>query len=224
MSVDAVVFDLFGTLLDITSLRATVANVVGKKPASELVKRWRDKQIAYAFASTLMDRYQDFDVLTAKALDYVLDSLEIAAGDEGRTQLCNAWLELRPYNDATLALEALRSRGKRTAVLTNGTIATAKRALANSGLDALLGDVWSVDEVKKYKPSREVYALASMRLGRGPSQIGFVSSNAWDATGAAAFGFRVAWCNRNGAPNETLEPPPAHVVTSLQEVVAVFCD
>jgi len=224
VSVDAVVFDLFGTLLDISSLRTTVGNVIGKKGAAELVKRWREKQIAYAFASTLMDRYQDFDTVTALALDYSLEALQIAVNDEARRQLCDAWLELRAFKDATLALEAFRSRGKRTAVLTNGTLATAKRALANSGLDALLSDVWSVDEVKKYKPAREVYALASMRLGRGPAQIGFVSSNGWDATGAAAFGFRVAWCNRGETPKETLAPPPAHVVRSLQEVVALFND
>lgn len=224
MSVDAVVFDLFGTLLDIASLRATVANVIGDQQAGELVKRWREKQIAYAFASTLMDRYQDFDAITAIALDYVLDELQVGLADEGRKRLCDAWLELRPYRDATLVLEALRSRGKRSAVLTNGTLATAKRALANSGLDALLSDVWSVDEVKKYKPAREVYALASSRLGRGPSQIAFVSSNGWDATGAAAFGFRVVWCNRGRLPKETLAPPPAHIVTSLQEVAAIFGD
>jgi 2-haloacid dehalogenase len=57
-----------------------------------------------------------------------------------------------------------------------------------------------------------------------PSQIGFVSSNGWDATGAAAFGFRVAWCNRSGLPAETMPPPPAHIVRSLQEVVAIFGD
>jgi len=224
MSVDAVVFDLFGTLLDISSLTGTVGNVIGTEKASELVQRWRDKQIAYAFASTLMDRYQDFDVLTALALDYALAALRVTADEEARRHLCDAWFELQPYPDATLALEAFRSRGKRTVVLTNGTPATAKRALANSGLDTLLQDVWSVDEVRRYKPDPQVYELANKRLGRNPSRIAFVSSNGWDATGASAFGFRVAWCNRSGAAAETLTPPPAHVVRTLQEVVAIFSD
>ena len=224
MSVDAVIFDLFGTLLDISSLGATVANIIGKEKSEELVRRWRDKQIAYAFACTLMDRYENFDAITASALDYVLAALQVDADRAARTELCDAWLALRPYPDATLALEALRSRKKRTVVLTNGTPATAKRALSNSGLDAVLDDVWSVEEVRRFKPAPEVYELANRRLGRDPSRIGFVSSNGWDATGAAAFGFRVAWCNRAGLPVETLAPPPAHVVTSLQEVVALFSD
>ncbi|MGH7716850.1 MAG: haloacid dehalogenase type II, partial [Vulcanimicrobiaceae bacterium] len=168
MKIDAAVFDLFGTLLDITSLRTLAGNLVGEKKANELVARWRDKQIAYSFASSLMDRYEDFDVITARALDYVLAALDIEADAEMHSRLCDGWLELRPYPDATIALEALRSRGVRTAVLTNGTLATAKRALANSGLDSLLNDVWSIDEVCKYKPSPEVYALACMRLQRQP--------------------------------------------------------
>jgi 2-haloacid dehalogenase len=224
IKVEAVVFDLFGTLLDIASLRTLVANVLGKKNADAFVQRWRDKQIAYSFAATLMDRYDDFDTITARSLDYVLASLQIDVDADTRTKLCDGWLELRPYPDATLALEALRSRGTRTAVLTNGTLATAKRALATTGLDSLLNDVWSVDEVRKFKPAPQVYALACMRFGKQPSQIGFVSSNGWDATGAAAFGFQVAWCNRGGLPTETMPPAPAHIVTSLQEVVAIFGD
>jgi 2-haloacid dehalogenase len=224
VSVDAVIFDLFGTLLEITSLRALAGTLVGEKNADELVARWRDKQIAYSFAATLMNRYEDFDAITARALDYVLPLLKIEADAEMRRKLCDGWLEMRPYPDATLTLEALRSRGVRTATLTNGTLATAKRALANSGLDSLLNDVWSVDEVRKFKPAPDVYAFACERLKAPPARIGFVSSNGWDATGAAAFGFRVAWCNRIGLPAETMPPAPAHIVTSLQEVVAIFGD
>ena len=224
MSVHAVVFDLFGTLLDITSLRTLVGTMLGKQNAEAVVQRWRDKQIGYSWTATLMDRYEDFDILTARALNYTLAALEIEADAETRTKLCDGWLELRPYPDATLTLEALRSRGMRTATLTNGTLATAKRALANTGLDSLLDDVWSVDEVRKFKPAPQVYAMACMRFGKQPPQIGFVSSNAWDATGAAAFGFQVAWCNRSGLPSETMPPAPAHIVTSLQEVVAIFGD
>jgi 2-haloacid dehalogenase len=222
MTPSLVVFDLFGTLLDISSLGSSVGTLLGEERADLLVERWRQKQIAYSFAISLMERYSDFDEITSLALDYSLASLELAPDEQVRKKLCDAWLELRAYPDATLALEALRSRGMRTAVLTNGTLETAKRALSNSGLDRLLHDVWSVDEVRRYKPARDVYRLAVLRSGFSANRIGFVSSNGWDATGAAAFGFRVVWCNRSGAPLETLPPAPAHVVTSLEEIIAVF--
>lgn len=222
MIVDAVIFDLFGTLLNIASLRNVAATIVGADVAEQLVPRWRDKQISYSFAATLMNRFVDFDSITSLALDYSLALVGSAPDARARRALVDAWLSLEPHPDATLALEALRSRGVRCAVLTNGTLATAKRALASSGLDILLSDVWSVDEVRRFKPAPEVYAFARERIGSPAERVGFVSSNGWDATGAAAFGFRVIWCNRSGAPRETLPPEPAHVVTSLESLPQIL--
>lgn len=222
MSVEAVVFDLFGTLLDIASVRHIAAMLIGEEKARELVPRWRDKQIAYSFAASLMNSYVDFDRITALALDYSLAAVGADLDARARRTLCDGWLSLEPHPDATLALEAVRSRGKRAAVLTNGTIATAKRALANSGLDSLLTDVWSVDQVRRFKPAPEVYEIAVRGFGLPKERIGFVSSNGWDATGAAAFGFRVVWCNRSGLPNETLPPSPAHIVRSLDNLAEIL--
>ncbi|MGH7683157.1 MAG: haloacid dehalogenase type II, partial [Vulcanimicrobiaceae bacterium] len=165
MIVDAVIFDLFGTLLDIASLRHVAATILGDDAAAKVIPRWRDKQISYSFAATLMNRYVDFDTITSMALHYALAEAGVNLDSQKHRTLAEGWLSLRPYRDATLALEALRSRGVRCAVLTNGTLATAKRALANSGLDALLSDVWSVDEVRRFKPAPEVYAFARERLG-----------------------------------------------------------
>ncbi|MBV8150684.1 MAG: haloacid dehalogenase type II [Candidatus Eremiobacteraeota bacterium] len=222
MSVAAVVFDLFGTLLDIMSLGAIAAPIVGGDRAPALVARWREKQLAYAFTSTLADRYVDFDALTEHALDYALATLGVTLESAARARLVASWLELKAYPDSILALEALRSRGVRTAVLTNGTLSTAKRVLANSGADAYLDDVWSVEEVRRYKPSPEVYAIATRHLRAEPARIVFISSNGWDATGAAAFGFSVIWCNRGGLPNETFGPAPRYVVSTLADVPALL--
>jgi 2-haloacid dehalogenase len=222
MIVDAVIFDLFGTLLDIASLRNIAVTILGEDLAAQLVPRWRDKQISYSFAATLMNRYVDFDTITELALDYALAASGANLDARTRRALADGWLSLRPHPDATPALEALRSRNVRCAVLTNGTLATAKRALANSGLDTLLGDVWSVDEVRRFKPAPEVYAFARERFAVAAERIAFVSSNGWDATGAAAFGFRVIWCNRSGAPGETMPPQPAHVVTSLESLPQIL--
>lgn len=222
MSVQAVVFDLFGTLLDIASVGRIAATLLGEERATQLVPRWRDKQIAYSFASSLMNRYLDFDRITALALDYSLAAIGADLDPPSRRALCDGWLSLQPHADATLGLEAVRSRGKRAAVLTNGTPATAKRALSSSGLDALLTDVWSVDDIRRYKPAQEVYAIAVDRLGLPAERIAFVSSNGWDATGAAAFGFEVVWCNRGGLPRETLPPAPAHVVRSLENLAEIL--
>jgi 2-haloacid dehalogenase len=212
-----VVFDLFGTLLDIASI-AEIAATHADDPAA-LVATWREKQIAYAFASSLMGRYRNFDDLTDAALRYALAKHGIALDDLAAEALGAAWTHLRPHDDALPLLDRLHADGLRAIVLTNGTPATANAALANAGLAPRIEAVLSVDDVGVYKPDPRVYASVGKRLGVEASDVLFVSANGWDATGAAAFGFRVAWCNRAGAPAETLEPAPTWTIASLDELV-----
>jgi hypothetical protein len=99
----------------------------------------------------------------------------------------------------------------------NEAIANYRQRLARtSGLafDAVL----SVDEVKVYKPAPVVYQLAVERLGASKEEIGFVSSNCWDALGAKSFGFQVWWINRGGAPVDRLDFSPDAVLSTLGDL------
>ena len=91
-------------------------------------------------------------------------------------------------------------------------------AVASAGLSGALDHVISVDRVRIYKPAPAVYALGPATLGVPADELLFVSSNAWDVAGAKAFGYRVAWCNRLGAPEEELGVRADHVVTRLTEL------
>ena len=75
-----------------------------------------------------------------------------------------------------------------------------------------------MDAVRTYKPSPRVYALGPETLGVPAGELLFVSSNAWDVAGAKAFGYRVAWCNRAGAPEEELGLPADLVVRGLDQL------
>jgi 2-haloacid dehalogenase len=215
----AVVFDLFGTLLDIASIRAAVAPLTGDPAA--FVATWRDKQIAYSFAATIMGLHEDFDAVTAHALRYAAAKHGVTLDPAAELRLAAAWRNVGAYADAAPALRSLRERGARCAVLTNGTPATAAAATASAGIAGLLDATFSVESVGAYKPDRRVYALVSGHYGVPAERLIFVTSNGWDATGAAAFGMRVAWCNRGGAPAETFGPPPAWTIRSLDEVVGL---
>ena len=93
-------------------------------------------------------------------------------------------------------------------------------AVRSSGLAPLLDHVISVDAVRVYKPAPAVYALGPRTLGVAADELLFVSSNAWDVAGAKAFGYRVAWCNRSGAPEERLGVRADYVVSTLAELPA----
>jgi len=212
------VFDLYGTLVDYNSLRPQI--YLSTPNASSVVDLWRLKQLQYSFMATIMGRYADFDELTAHALDYAAAQFGVQLDAATRAGLIDAWSQLPPFPDVPPALEKLRARGAKLAILSNGT----PQALARTVEAARLGDyfdaVLSVDAVKTYKPRPEVYHLAVERFGVTRAEIGFVSSNGWDATGAAEFGFDVTWCNRNRLPAETFGARPARTIATLAELLA----
>jgi len=209
--IDAVAFDLFGTLVEVASVGPAAAEVTDDPGA--LVDLWRQKQIEYTWLRSLMGRYQDFWATTGDALDYSLERLDITVDDSTRSGLLNAWLYVRTYPEVTGALDALAPR--QLAVLSNGNPEMLESTLATGGIRDRFAHVLSVDEVGVYKPHPSVYGLAVKAFGSPADQILFVSSNPWDAAGAKTFGFTVAWVNRSGAPFERLGVTPDLVVTDL---------
>jgi 2-haloacid dehalogenase len=208
-----VVFDLFGTLLDIASLRSAAAAVCDD--AAAFVATWREKQIAYAFASAIMDRYEDFDAMTSHGLRFAAAKHGVTLDDAQHHALVTAWERVQPYPDVVATLETLHANGTRCAVLTNGTPPTSVAAMEHAGISSLIERTFYVGDAGVYKPNARVYALVTDHYGIEPADVVFVTSNGWDATGGMVFGYRVAWCNRLSNPAETFGPAPTWTIPSL---------
>lgn len=209
--VDALVFDVYGTLLEVGSVGRAAARVT-HDPAG-LVDVWRARQLQYTWLRSLMGRYEDFWAVTGDALDYALAAAGIDLDATARDRLLDAWLDVAPYPEVPGALAALAPR--RLAVLSNGSPRMLEECLSAGGLAETITDVLSVADVGIFKPHPSVYALAPKRLGLPAERMLFVSSNAWDAAGAKAYGLPVAWVNRTGAPVERLGVEPDLVVADL---------
>jgi 2-haloacid dehalogenase len=130
--------------------------------------------------------------------------------------LMDAYLSLASFPDVRDTLSRLGPRPR--AILSNGAPRMLQAAVRSSGLEPLLDHVISVDSVRVYKPAPAVYALGPRTLGVAADELVFVSSNAWDVAGAKAFGYRVAWCNRLGAPEEQLGVRADWVITTLADL------
>jgi 2-haloacid dehalogenase len=210
----AFVFDAYGTLFDVHSI-VEAARAITPDPQA-LSQLWRQKQLEYTWLRSLMERYEDFWVVTGQALRYALRGLGITATEAQVDALMHAYLSLMPFPEVPAALRALS--GTPLAILSNGSPRMLEAAVRSSGLEGVFTHVLSVDAVGTYKPSPRVYELAPRALGLAPGEIVFVSSNGWDVAGAAAFGFRTCWCNRVNAPVEELETAPDYEVDRLDAI------
>jgi 2-haloacid dehalogenase len=208
------VFDAYGTLFDVNAVveagRALTADPLA------LSVLWRQKQLEYTWLRSLMGRYEDFWAVTEAALRHSVKRLGIAASDADLARLMDAYNRLACFPEVPEALARLAGRPR--AILSNGAPRMLAAAVASSGLAHALEHVISVERVRIYKPAPAVYALGPTTLGLPAGDLLFVSSNAWDVAGAKAFGYRVAWCNRLGTPEEELGLRADTVVARLTEL------
>ena len=214
------VFDAYGTLFDYNTAAGRHSATLGDK-AAPLADLWRLKQLQYTWLRSLMGRYTGFWQVTGEALDFAMGELGIE--DEAlRANLMEAYLTLDTYPEVQETLATLRAHGLRTAILSNGESSMLDASVEAAGIADSLDAVLSVEEVGIYKPHPSVYQLVVDRLGVEAANVSFQSSNAWDANGAAAFGFRVAWCNRFGQGQERVPEAPDAEIATLAELPALL--
>jgi 2-haloacid dehalogenase len=214
MTLEALVFDAYGTLYDVHSvLRRCESFFAGK--GAQLTQLWRAKQLEYTWQRSLMKRYVPFSTVTREALAYACEVLGLELTAERMEALMAEYTMLSTYPEVPDAIRKLK--GTRLAILSNGSPDMLEPLVSYSGLK--LDAVLSVDELKIFKPAPEVYELAVKRLGVRKENIGFVSSNCWDALGAKSYGLTVFWINRLGAPVDRLAFKPDRIVSNLNEVL-----
>lgn len=217
--VSAVVFDAYGTLFDVHSAVARHAAAIGPE-AARFSEVWRGKQLEYSWVLSLAALYEPFWTLTEQALDYAFARFP-DVDRRLRPALLEAYRTLDAYGDAGPTLAALRQRGLRTGILSNGDPAMLEAAVASAGLAENLDAVLSVDAAQVFKTHPRAYDIALTALSVAADEVAFVSSNRWDIAGATAFGFRTIWINRAGLPDEYAELAPRAVVSSLEDLLRV---
>ena len=216
-SVRHVVFDAYGTLFDVHSAASRYQVRLGDH-AQAVSKMWRTKQLEYTWLRSLMQCYVDFWIVTQDALDYALDS-EGIDDNSLRQDLLRAYHDLACYPEVPDTLSKLKQMGLGTAILSNGSTEMLEAGVRNSKLGKFLDYIISVDIIKIFKPSPKVYQLATDQLGCNTEEILFFSSNAWDVSGAATFGFQTIWVNRFAQATERLPGTPIMEINTLDAVL-----
>jgi 2-haloacid dehalogenase len=212
------VFDAYGTLFDVHAAAERQKDSIGPK-WKELSQVWRNKHLEYTWVYSLAGRQAMFWMLAQRSLDYAITHVGGGISTDVRKRLLEAYRTMDPYPEVRDVLAALKARGDRLVILSNGDADMLNDAVRGAKLEGMFEAVISVVSAGIFKPSPKVYQLVSGRFGSVPAEVSFQSSNRWDIAGAKASGYRCVWVNRTGAPDEYPDLPPDRVVRDLSGLV-----
>jgi 2-haloacid dehalogenase len=212
----AVAFDVVETLFSLEPLGIRLAAV--GLPESALGE-WFARFLRDAFALEAAGIYRPFRDVAAGTLEVMLTEHRRPATVEVIDSVLQGFLELPPHPDVRPAFEQLREAGVRVATLTNGSAQVTARLLQRAGLDPFVERTISIDEVRHWKPSAQVYRHAAAVLGVQPAQLALVAAHAWDVLGAGRAGLVTGWVTRGEGAFHPAMRPPTVVGRTLPEVV-----
>ena len=196
--VSALVFDIFGTLVDWrTSIAREVRAALGDTVDAEaFADAWRD-QYQPAMEDVRSGRlpFSKLDVLHRRNLDVVLRELglEAALDEAAKVALNLAWHRLDAWPDVAAGLVRLRTRF-RIAPCSNGNISLMVDLARRNAFpwDAITG----AELARDYKPKPVVYLSAAAAFDCAPGQTLMVAAHSSDLAAAAAAGLRTAFIAR----------------------------
>ena len=199
-SVKALVFDVFGTVVDWrTSVAREVEQLARRKGLSVEGAKFADAWRAQYAPNMNRVRsgelpWTKLDRLHRMALDKNLIDFSFGGLSEAEVDALNrAWHRLQPWPDAVSGLTRLKKKFI-IAPLSNGNISLMTDMAKHSGLpwDCILG----AELVRRYKPDREVYLSAAELLDLPPGEVMMVAAHLGDLRAAKAAGLRTAFVAR----------------------------
>ncbi len=216
MKTKAVVFDAYGTLFDVNSAAEKCKDKIGAKWET-FANFWRTTQLEYTWLRSLMKRHKNFWDITEDSLDKSMKVFNI--NKNMKNELLSLYKILSPYPEVRGVLEDLKKKNFKLAILSNGTPDLLNQLVENNKLNNLFDDLFSVEEVKIYKPDPSVYELPIKKYKIKSGEITFLSANTWDVSGGGNFGYNSIWVNRHNTVFDILDFQPKNEISNLTHLL-----
>jgi 2-haloacid dehalogenase len=213
---EVVVFDVNETLLNLAALDPHFERAFGD---ASVQRQWFAQVLQSALVVTVIDRYVDFGIIGAAALEMTAARRGVSLSASDRAAILGGMLTLPPHPEVPESLARLRTAGTRLATLTNSTAMVAEAQLANAGLIDNFDQVLSVDAVRQFKPAAAAYRMAARKLGVTANDLRLVAAHDWDVAGALRAGWAAAFVARPGMVLGPLGERPDIVGRDLRHVV-----
>ena len=219
MKSKAIVFDAYGTLFDVNSAAEKCKSKIGSK-WENFANFWRDTQLEYTWLRSLMKKHKDFWKVTEDSLDKSMKVFNI--DNSLKNELLNLYKILSPYPEVKKVLTNLKEKKLKLAILSNGTPKLLEELVKSNNLNNLFDDLFSVEEVKIYKPDSKVYDLPIKKYKIKPEEIIFLSANTWDVSGGGNYGYNSVWVNRNKSQFDNLDYYPKDEISNLAQLLDII--
>ena len=218
-NIKAIIFDAYGTLFDVNSAAEKCKSKIGDKWES-FANYWRKTQLEYTWLRSLMGRHKDFWQITEDSLDKSMQAFNI--NKAMKNELLDLYKILSPYPEVKETLEKLKEKRYKLAILSNGTPALLNELVKSNGLQNLFDDIFSIEEVKIYKPSSKVYDMPVKKYSIKNEEVAFLSANTWDVSGGGNYGFTFIWVNRNKNIFDNLDYKPKNEISGLNQLIDIL--
>lgn len=213
----AVAFDVVETLFSLEPVRQRLHGL--GLPAGAL-EHWFASFLRDAIALSASGAFTPFRAVAAANLAVFLSRHGVEPSEEHVNGVLSGFGELDAHDDVRPALDLLADHGVPAVALSNGAAESTQRLLARAGLETLVARVFSIDEVRRWKPFPEPYLHTAAELGLRPAELAMVAVHAWDVHGAKQAGLMTGWADRlEGRWNAAMTPPDV-TGSGLVEVVA----
>ena len=218
MKTKAVVFDAYGTLFDVNSAAKRCKDKIGAKWET-FANFWRTTQLEYTWLRSLMKRHKNFWDITEDSLDKSMKVFNI--NKNMKNELLSLYKILSPYPEVKKVLEDLKKKNFKLAILSNGTLDLLNELVESNKLNNLFDDLFSIEEVKIYKPDPRVYELPIKKYKIKSDEITFLSANTWDVSGGGNFGYNSIWVNRHNSVFDILDFQPKNEISNLTQLLDI---
>ena len=218
-NIKAIIFDAYGTLFDVNSAAEKCKDKIGDK-WEPFANFWRTTQLEYTWLRSLMKRHKDFWQITEDSLDKSMMAFNI--NPKMKDELLNLYKVLSPFQEVPETLKTLKKKNFKLAILSNGTPSLLNQLVKSNNLDNLFDDLFSIEEVKIYKPDSKVYELPIKKYEIKKNEVAFLSANTWDVSGAGNYGYNAIWVNRNNNIFDYLDYKPNNQIKNLTELTSLI--
>ena len=218
-NIKSIIFDAYGTLFDVNSAAERCKDKIGDK-WENFANFWRTTQLEYTWLRSLMKRHKDFWQITEDSLDKSMKTFNI--DPSMKNELMNLYKVLSPFKEVPETLKTLKEKNFKLAILSNGTPALLYELVKSNKMDNLFDDIFSIEEVRIYKPDTKVYDLPVKKYKIEKKEIAFLSANTWDVSGGGNYGYQSIWINRNSNIFDNLDYKPRHEIKNLSELLKII--